>query len=90
MSAPTPDELRAHVVKTILRQQGVLGLGLYALVGFLLITRGADSVPDALWLAAGAAAQQVYGFLSNSKADKDAAQEVYATDPLPVQEQEPV
>lgn len=64
----TPTErLRARVVTLVLWGQLSLAAGLYLLVGVLLWFRGNDAVPDALWLAAGAASTAIYSFLSNSK-----------------------
>lgn len=64
-------ELRGWVVKRVLHGIVLLAVLLYSLIGYLLITDSAEAVPDALWLAAGAAAQAIYSFLSNSKSDKD-------------------
>lgn len=64
----TPTErLRARVVTLVLWGQLGLAAGLYLLVGLLLWFRSGDAVPDALWLAAGAASGSIYAFLGNSK-----------------------
>lgn len=78
------DELRAWVVRHVLYGHLILVVALYALVGYLLVTKNTDAVPDALWLAAGAAAQAIYSFLSNSKSEKadDEPQSVEVVQPV--------
>jgi hypothetical protein len=63
----TAAELRARVVLLDLKAVTALAIGLYALIGYLLKTEGADAVPDALWLAAGIFGQALTGWLNNSK-----------------------
>jgi hypothetical protein len=64
----TPAEvLRARVVTLVLCGVLVLVGGLYLLVGLLLWAKGPNSVPDALWLAAGTLAGALITWLNNSK-----------------------
>lgn len=88
-----PQALRGFVVRRVLTAQISLAVLLYLLVGYILIKQGQDAVPDALWLAAGAASAPIFSFLSNSKGGSEGGtgdkQEVYATEPLPVQYEDP-
>lgn len=70
-SLSAADQLRARVVTLVLL--GIIGLafGLYALIGALLVTRGAEAVPDALWLAAGGFGGALITLLANSKGGPD-------------------
>lgn len=64
----TPTErLRGRVVLTVLGGVLLLAAGLYGLIGVLVVDQGADSVPDALWLAAGTYGGALVTWLVNSK-----------------------
>lgn len=70
----TPAErLRGRVVLLVIAGILALTAGLYALVGYLLVTKDASAVPDALWLAAGALAGSLTTLLANSKSDSNTA-----------------
>jgi hypothetical protein len=77
----TAADLRARVVLRDLNAVTVLAIGLYALIGFLLWSRGADAVPDALWLAAGIFGQALTGWLNNSKGGVEGGTGAGAGDP---------
>lgn len=81
------DELRGWVVRRVLNGHLLLAVLLYGLVGYLLVTGGPERVPDALWLAAGAAAQAIYSFLSNSKSEKP--EDERGAEPQPVEVVQP-
>jgi hypothetical protein len=81
----TPAETLRHcVVLIVLIGIQLLAFGLYTLIGYLCITKGADAVPDALWLAAGTYGGAQVTWLVNSKGGTDTAPAGTPADPVNV------
>ena len=89
----TADTLRSRVVLLVLGLVGLLAIGLYGFIGYLLatapgpLTDRSAAVPDALWLAAGTYGGALVTWLVNSKGtDAQQVQVVNQPDqPVPVE-----